>query len=78
MRYAVARYKAQIRETAYRNYVTDALYVIVNGGQFGMTLTKRFAEIFEPEKVKKEDTRTQEEIVTAVWASITGKKVVNE
>lgn len=74
----VARYKVQTRETAYRNYVTDALYVIADGGRSGIALAKRFADIFEPKKVQKEDTRTQEEIVAAVWAGITGKKVVNE
>lgn len=74
----MARYKYQIRETAYRNYVTDALYAVVNGGHYGLTLTRRYSEIFEPEAPQKEDNRTQEEIVAAVWAGITGKKAVKQ
>lgn len=74
MRYAVARFKTQIREATYRNYVTDALYAVVNGGHFQMTLTKRYAELVQPQEPQKEDTRTQEEIVADVWAAIKGKK----
>lgn len=47
-----------------------------------MELTGRFADIFEPKKVHKkahkEDNRTQEEIVAAVWAGIRGKKAVSK
>ena len=74
MRYAVARYKTCFREIAYRNYVTDALYVVVNGGHYGMTLTSRFSELFEKEKPQKEDNRTQDEIVDGIWSKITGNK----
>jgi len=55
---------------AYRNYVTDGLYALVNGG--GLAFTRRFAEIMEPEQEKPNQSEklTQEEIVDKVWSAI--------
>lgn len=71
MRYVIARFNKHNRETAYRNYVTDCLYALVNGG---LTVTQRFHEIFAPKKPEKVDNRTTEEIVDDIWAGITGVK----
>ena len=83
MRYAAARQKENFRETAYRNYVTDALFAVVNGGHFQFSLTKRFADIFDPTPVpnedkRSEDNRSMDEIVDAVWSGFEGKKAVSE
>ena len=78
MRYAAARQKENFRETAYRNYVTDALFAVVNGGHFQFSLTKRFADIFDPTPVPNEDNRSMDEIVDAVWSGFEGKKAVSE
>lgn len=72
MRYAVARYKTCFREIAYRNYVTDGIYAIVNGGHYDLAFTCRFSELFEKKKPQKVDNRSQDEIVDAIWAKITG------
>ena len=57
MRYVLARIDKNNRDEAYRFYVTDALKVI--GG-----LNLRFYDIINvKEPVKKEETRTPEEII---------------
>lgn len=70
MRYVEARADKQRRDNTYRIYVTDCLYVIANGG---LTVTKRYADIINPEPEKPKDTRTQAEIVAQVWSGINGK-----
>lgn len=80
MRYAVARLNLQIREVACRNYVTDGLYALVNGG-LTMTMhyselikTMHYSELIEPVKKKTEETEelSQDEIVDKIWAKIGG------
>ena len=71
MRYVIARFNKNSREVAYRNYVTDCLYALVNGG---LTVTQRFHEIFEPKKPEVVDNRTTDEIVDDIWAGISGVK----
>lgn len=65
-----ARAEKQRRDNTYRFYVTDCLYAIANGG---LTVTKRYADIINPEPEKPKDTRTQAEIVAQVWSGINGK-----
>lgn len=69
MRYVEARADKQRRDNTYRIYVTDCLYAIANRG---LTITKRYADIINPEPEKPKDTRTQAEIVAQVWSGIKG------
>ena len=71
MRYAVARYNQNQRDTAYRIYVTDTLRIISrNTGAYAQ---KRFIEILDP---KCSDDRTGEEIAVDVIKSA-GLEVVS-
>ena len=71
MRYAVARFNTNSREIAYRNYVTDGLYALVNGG---LTMTMHYSELIDPVKKKTEETKelSQDEIVDKIWSKIGG------
>lgn len=77
------------QERLYRAYVTDALKTIAENTSkaaipgvgvvdFGTVLTKRWAELAEPEKQKKEeapeDNRPAREIAVDIWARIRGDK----
>lgn len=70
MRYVDARAEQKRRDNTYRIYVTDCLYAIANGGH---AITKRYADIINPEPKKPKDTRSQAEIVAQVWSGINGK-----
>lgn len=69
MRYVIARFNKNSREVAYRNYVTDCLYALVNGG---LTVTQRYCDLFARKEPEKVDNRTTDEIVDDIWAGITG------
>lgn len=66
MRYAMARYKSQQRDLAYRIYVTDCLRIISEntakmcGGSY---ITAKLADIINPKPV---DDRTGEEIAADI------------
>ena len=68
MRYVVARFKQERKDTAYRIYLTDCLRNIgeniacvskMSGGE-GQYISTRYAEILYP---KPEETRTGAEII---------------
>ena len=66
MRYAMARYKSQQRDLAYRIYVSDCLRIIsentakICGGSY---ITAKLADIINPKPV---DNRTGEEIAADI------------
>ena len=66
MRYAMARYKSQQRDLAYRIYVTDCLRIIsentakIGNGSY---ITAKFPDIINPKPV---DKRTGEEIAADI------------
>ena len=66
MRYAMSRYQSQVRDLAYRIYVTDCLRIIsentakMGGGSY---ITAKFADIINPKPV---DDRTGEEIAADI------------
>ena len=66
MRYAMARYKSQQRDLAYRIYVTDCLRIIsentakTRGDSY---ITAKFADIINPKPV---DNRNGEEIAADI------------
>ena len=66
MRYAMARYKSQQRDLAYRIYVSDCLRIISEntakmcGGSY---ITAKLADIINPKLV---DDRTGEEIAADI------------
>lgn len=66
MRYAMSRYQSQVRDLAYRIYVTDCLRIIsentakVVGGSY---ITAKFADIINPKPV---DKRNGEEIAADI------------
>lgn len=66
MRYAMARYKSQQRDLAYRIYVSDCLRIIsentakICGGSY---ITAKLADIINPKPV---DDRTGEEIAADI------------
>ena len=66
MRYAIARYQSQQRDSAYRIYVTDCLRIASEntakmvGGSY---ITAKFADIINPKPV---DNRTGEEIAANI------------
>ena len=66
MRYAMARYKSQQRDLAYRIYVSDCLRIIsentakICGGSY---ITAKLADIINPKPV---DDRTGEEIAVDI------------
>ena len=66
MRYVIARYQSQRRDSAYRIYVTDCLRIIsentakMGGGSY---ITAKFADIINPKPV---DNRTGEEIAADI------------
>lgn len=79
MRYVIARIKTNVREVAYRNYVTDCLFALVNGGFVrGYQMSERYCVMMAPKQPEKVDNRTQQEIVHDIWAGINGKKRVNK
>ena len=69
MRYALAQYRREQEDKAYRIYVTDALRLISEntasavGGKY---ITARFADVIAPPK--EEDNRTCEEITAEIIA----------
>ena len=66
MRYAMARYKSQQRDLAYRIYVTDCLRIISENTAklvCGSYITAKFADIINPTPV---DDRTGEEIAADI------------
>ena len=66
MRYAVARYKSQQRDLAYRIYVADCLRIIsentakMGGGSY---ITAQLADIINPKPV---ENRTGEELAADI------------
>lgn len=74
----MARLKTKLRETAYRFYITDALYCISDclvKKLGGLALTKRFSDIISDEKPSKPsptENMTQEEVVDKIWSKIGG------
>ena len=66
MRYAMSRYQSQVRDLAYRIYVTDCLRIIsentakICGGSY---ITAKLADIINPKPV---DDRTGEEIAADI------------
>ena len=66
MRYAMSRYQSQVRELAYRIYVTDCLRIIsentakMGGGSY---ITAKFSDIINH---KHADNRTGEEIAADI------------
>ena len=66
MRYAMSRYQSQVRDLAYRIYVSDCLRIIsentakMAGGSY---ITAKFADIINPKPV---DNRTGEEIAADI------------
>ena len=65
MEHCVSSFLEIQKDKAYKIYITDCLYSIINmysashGGE--QVITKRFAEILEPQKQEKEETA--EEII---------------
>ena len=62
MRYAMARYKSQQRDLAYRIYVTDCLRMVTENtakAVCGSYISAKFADIINPKPV---NNRTGEEI----------------
>lgn len=66
MRYAMSRYQSQVRDLAYRIYVTDCLRIISEntakmcGGSY---ITAKLSDIINPKPV---DNRTGEEIAADI------------
>lgn len=66
MRYAMSRYQSQVRDLAYRIYVSDCLRIIsentakICGGSY---ITAKLADIINPKPV---DDRTGEEIAADI------------
>ena len=76
MRYVAARRESRIRETAYRNYVADALMAIAENTSkmYGGSYMKiRYADMLKPQEPEK----SGEEIVAEVLAK-GGIKVVED
>ena len=66
MRYAMARYKSQQRDLAYRIYVTDCLRIVgENTAKIskGSYITAKFTDIINPKPV---DNRNGEEIAADI------------
>lgn len=60
-------------DTAYRFYVTDCLFALVNGGQ---TMTKRFYDIIHPAietpETKQEEKKEEEKVVNRIAGGLRG------
>ena len=66
MRYAIARYRSQRRDLAYRIYVSDALRIITeNTAKFagGSFVKARYAELIKPQH---KDDRSAEDIAAEI------------
>lgn len=77
MRYVVARIETENREWAYRFYIANTM-MYVNQALVGYVGKGKYydasiADILNP-RVEPKDDRTVDEIVSDVWAGITGKK----
>lgn len=80
----ISRLEIQNRETAYQNYVTDALQAIANNtaGLAGgkdlkiMTMSMRFNDLLNGKSKKKEETPKQNghEIADSIISRLTGRK----
>ena len=74
MRYVIARWRQADRDEACRLFYADALKAIadntakVAGG--GTIMKERLVDILYPELLPEPDERTQDEIVSSIWAKI--------
>lgn len=69
LRYALAQYRHEREDEAYRIYVTDALRLVAENtaaSVCGKYLTARFADVIAPPK--EEDKKTCEEITAEIIA----------
>ena len=74
MRYAAAEILADLKETAYRTYVTDALSALIKSQ--GGSVNYRWIDIVS--QPTKKDDRTGDEIALDIIRKVTGEEVHRE
>ena len=74
MRYVVARWRIADRDEACRIYYADALKALTDNTSKmvpeGQHMAKRLMDVIRPDLVEEPDKRTQQEIVSSIWAKI--------